>query len=663
MSWEVRTMQSKTSYFNAMLFRKNLTRFWPLWGLASFVGALFPLAVLLDMVHRGWNVLSAPDFTGMYYDAVSAVPVINLVYAALCAMAVWSYLYNARSVGLMHTLPIRREGLFLTNFLSGLSMTLIPYAVTGVLCVVVSLCGGAFDARGLAVTVLAVLGESFFYFSSATFVAFITGNVFAMPPLYALLHFLAVLLDWLISSFAQGFIFGFSTHYTGVAEWLSPTVYLVSRVHPDGQYAEVQRTLADGTSYTDSVLTAVDLENFWLVGVYALAGLALALLALLLYRSRRSETAGDVVAVGWLRPVFRYGVAGLCALLGGQLLYALFWSGFQQGSYCDTLPMVVCLLVAGTIGYYGASMLLAKSLKVFRGSWKGLLAVLAGCVLVCCTLHFDLLGIASRVPEAGQIKSLNVWVAGNSYTLTPEADGDLIEQIRAVHQAVIADEAYVRDMDGRDNSTLSEEEPADTAYESLSLTYTLASGATVDRWYYLPITRERLAQAGTYDALLDQFVNGDAVKARRLHLNDSRWVPDGGFLFTEALGESYDLGSREAAAILEAVGRDLAAGHWGTYNWFDSDRGGDYAISLDLSFVERAGEDRDWISIYITPEMAETVDCLQALGLVTDRDLVTYRELYPEDYAQDSYEAAVYDTGVETVEVSGVSGAAAVFPA
>lgn len=249
MSWEVRTMQSKTSYFNATLFRKNLTRFWPLWGLASFIGALFPLAVLLDMVHRGWNVLSAPDFTGMYYDAVSAVPVINLVYAALCAMAVWSYLYNARSVGLMHTLPIRREGLFLTNFLSGLSMTLIPYAVTGVLCVVVSLCGGAFDAKGLAVTVLAVLGESFFYFSSATFVAFITGNAFTMPPLYALLHFLAVLLDWLISSFAQGFIFGFSTYYTGVVEWLSPTVYLVNNVRCARQYVEVQQTFPDGTPY------------------------------------------------------------------------------------------------------------------------------------------------------------------------------------------------------------------------------------------------------------------------------------------------------------------------------------------------------------------------------------------------------------------------------
>ncbi len=656
-------MQSKTSCFNGTLFRKNLTRFWPLWGLASFIGALFPLAVLLDMVHRGRTAFTAAQFTQMYYEVVSAVPVIDLVYAALCAMAVWSYLYNARSVGLMHTLPIRREGLFLTNFLSGLSMTLIPYAVTGTLCVIVSLCGGAFDAKGLAVTVLAVLGESFFYFSSATFVAFITGNAFAMPPLYALLHFLAVLLDWLISSFAQGFIFGFSTSYTGVVEWLSPTVYLVSRVHPDGQYTEVQQTLADGTSYTDRVLTSVDLENFWLVGVYALVGLVLALLALALYRRRRSETAGDVVAVGWLRPVFRYGVAGLCALLGGQLLYSLFWYGFQQGNYYDTLPMVVCLLAAGTIGYYGASMLLAKSLKVFRGSWKGLAVVLAGCALVCCVLHFDLLGVADRVPEAGQLQTLEVRTADNSYTLTPEQDRDLVEQVRTLHQAVVADEAYIREMESLQYSTLSEDEDPDTTFTGLSLTYVLKSGARVDRWYHLPITRDRLAQPGTYDHLLDQFVNSDAVKARRLHLNDSRWTPDGGSLYVEARNEGYDLGSREASSILEAVGRDLDAGHWGEYDWFNVDNNGDYALSLDLSFAELDDSGRDWISINISPEMAETVDCLQALGLVTDADLVTWHELYAESYTQD-YEDAVYDTSDgETVAVFGAAGSAAVSPA
>ena len=38
-------MRSKTSCFNGTLFRKNLSRYWPLWGLASFGGALFPLAL------------------------------------------------------------------------------------------------------------------------------------------------------------------------------------------------------------------------------------------------------------------------------------------------------------------------------------------------------------------------------------------------------------------------------------------------------------------------------------------------------------------------------------------------------------------------------------------------------------------------------------------
>ena len=35
-------MQLKISCFNKTLFRKNLTRFWPLWGMATFGGSLFP---------------------------------------------------------------------------------------------------------------------------------------------------------------------------------------------------------------------------------------------------------------------------------------------------------------------------------------------------------------------------------------------------------------------------------------------------------------------------------------------------------------------------------------------------------------------------------------------------------------------------------------------
>ena len=163
-------MRSKTLCFNGTLFRKNLSRYWPLWGLASFGGALFPLAMLVNLLHSGFDFWTPLETTQAYYNVLSyGVPVISIVYAVLCAMAVWNYLYNTRSVGLMHTLPIRREGLFVTNVLSGLVMMAIPYAVTGVLIVLVSFLYGGFEPVGVLVTILGVAGESIFFFGLATF--------------------------------------------------------------------------------------------------------------------------------------------------------------------------------------------------------------------------------------------------------------------------------------------------------------------------------------------------------------------------------------------------------------------------------------------------------------------------------------------------------------
>ena len=50
MNWEVSSMPSKKSFFNQTLFRKNLSRFWPLWGGASLMGSLLPLYMLLALL-------------------------------------------------------------------------------------------------------------------------------------------------------------------------------------------------------------------------------------------------------------------------------------------------------------------------------------------------------------------------------------------------------------------------------------------------------------------------------------------------------------------------------------------------------------------------------------------------------------------------------------
>ena len=657
-------MQSKTSFFNRTLFRKNLTRFWPLWGGASFLGSLFPLALLLQLVRRGGYQADSPlSFTEFYYNvAAYGLPILSLLYAILCAMLVWSYLYNARSVGLMHTLPVTRRGLFVTDFLSGMAMMLIPYAVTGALCVLISLAFGSFDAVGLLVTILAVLGESFFYFATATFVAFLVGNVFALPAVYFLLHFLAVLLDWLLCLFAGNFIFGLDSYYSGVVEFLSPTVYLMEQVNVNSNYENIiTQTSITGAYSETNRLTSVTLENAWLIGVYALVGVAFLALAWVLYARRRSESAGDVVAVGWMKPVFRLGLAALAALLGGQALYALFWGSFQDGRYYDALPMAVCMLVAGAIGYYAASMLLAKSLRVFRKSWKGLVLVAAGCVALCCVLRFDLLGVSRRVPEVSQVEKVEFYAADNTYRLYPGEDDDLLEQVRSLHKTIVADQDYVRDYEDSDRRYLVVSGDTTMTETYIRFIYTLNNGLQVERRYSIPLTKYRIKQEGTYDNLLDTLVNSETMKARRLHAGDDRYTIISGDLYLESSGDYFDLSSREAAAVLDAVAKDAAGGTWGDYDWFDQNGNNAYALNLELSFTypgDYGGTSYDWINITVRPGMDNTVACLKELGLVTERDLVT-REDMEKMTSRDNSDAEEYAEKMAQENVSiGVIGGA-----
>ena len=646
-------MRSKTSCFNGTLFRKNLSRYWPLWGLASFGGAMFPLAMLLELLHNGFRFWSPLETRQAYYTVLSyGVPVISIVYAILCAMAVWNYLYNARNVGMMHTLPIRREGLFVTNVLSGLTMMAIPYAVTGVLLVLVTMLFGGFEPVGVLVTVLGVMGESLFFFGLATFCAFIVGNVFMLPALYGLLNFIAVLTDFMVNLLAQGFCFGLNSSYSGTVEWLSPVVYLIQKISPNSTYETQWVTDRLGSQrYETSVPTSVTLENGWLIAAYAAAGAALLGLAWLLYRRRRSESAGDVVAVGWMKPVFRYGCAVYAAILGGRLLYALLWESFQNGQYFALLPMILCMIAGGAVGYYAASMLLAKTPRVFKTTWKGMLAVALGCAALCGAMKCDLFGVVRRVPAPDSGKLVNVYAAGSNYYLTPGKDDVLIEKVRTLHQTIIDDKDYIMSTaEGRSVYMETEEgsytigAPASEivstsvssfANTSVRFTYTLNSGLKVERRYSLYLTPDRMAREGTYDYLLNQLINSQEMRQKRIRWRDEGFQLDGAWIDTWR--DYSDLSSREVGLILDAVAKDAENGDWGVYNWFRVDNDADsYEIQIHFQYkVPESQFDRtyDAIQVNVKEGMTETIRALKDLKLITDADLVTNRERYPWQYA------------------------------
>ena len=630
-------MRSKTLCFNGTLFRKNLSRYWPLWGLASFGGALFPLAMLVNLLHSGFDFWTPLETTQAYYNVLSyGVPVISIVYAVLCAMAVWNYLYNTRSVGLMHTLPIRREGLFVTNVLSGLVMMAIPYAVTGALIVLVSLLYGGFEPVGVLVTILGVAGESIFFFGLATFCALIVGNVFMLPALYGLLNFLAVLTDFTLNLLAQGFCFGLNSSYSGTVEWLSPVVYLMQQIYADCTYEQQLASSGPyGQQYETSVLTGVKLVNGWLIAVYAAVGVVLMVLAWLMYRRRRSESAGDVVSVNWMKPVFRYGCAAFSAILGGRLLYALFWESFQNGLYFTVLPMILCMIVGGAVGYYAASMLLAKTLRVFRSTWKGMLAVALGCIALCAAMKFDVFGVVRRVPAADSVKQVNLYAADSNYYLTPGQDDALIEKVRALHQAIISDKDYALATASAASEACTDREVLYT-YTTVRFTYTLNSGLKVERQYDLYLTRDRMAREGTYDNLLDRLINSPEMRQKRIRWQDAGFQMDSAWITTRTGGT--DLNSREVETILSAVARDAENGNWGVYDWFNSQDDADhYDMTVHIGY-QMENHRYDSIDISVREGMAETIQALKELGLITDEDLVLNRDAYPWQYSDNGWE-------------------------
>lgn len=492
-------MPSKRSFFNRTLFRRNLSHSWPLWGLLSAAGAMVPLYILLELLNIPRRSLTFPpeEFASALYNAVTLfAPGFTAAYAILCAMLVWGYLYNSRSIGLFHALPVDRTCLFVTNTLSGLTMLLIPYAVTGFLGCLLAVCWGFFHLTAVLNTILAVIFLSVTFFGMATLCAMLTGNIFALPALYLLLNFLSPLLESLIFNIAQQFLVGINSEAFRF-NVLSPIVQIYSRFT-----ARYTRFTADGGP-------TASLHGLWVPALYALAGLGMLALAWFLYRKRHSERAGDVVAFRWLRPVFRYGVALLGGLTIGRLLYFFLWENlFQKGSYADILPFFVCTALGGLLGCYAASMLLEKSRRVFRGSLPSAAIVCAGAAVLCLLVSMDVFGAERRVPDLEDVESVRLEDRGIlSGPFTLEKDREQVEAVLAFHQSLVDDRAYIRsckpDWHHDEGKFFS---------HYISLTYRLADGSTLSRQYDLWFDRERVETVGTYENLLSAFYEDPKVR-------------------------------------------------------------------------------------------------------------------------------------------------------
>ena len=558
-------MKSRTSFYNKGFAKNLLRRFWPLWvlWLAALLYAPLQLAGIKSI-----DYFRETDFVNTVNRAIletgTELAKFSIFAMPVMAMAMLSYLYDRRSCGLVNALPMKREEAYFTAFFTGL----VPILLAEVLAFLVMLAvcprvpGVNMGHLGLWL-LLVVLATAAFY-GLACFCGVLTGNVFVLPAVYAVLGCTAQVFEGAVHALLHTLVYGF-TYQQEVFSWLSPlpTVLMTLNV-------TAQRTLPTDPRAAESVPMTFSVSGLRYLALLCAVGLLLGLLAVLILKKRHMESAGEIVAVPVLRPLFRICMSVGTAVVLACLLCEEFLSRIVSGR---GLAVCACVLLAlgAALGWFVAEMLIKKSLRVFGRGWKQI-GIVAGCLMLLAILaEADVTGYERAVPSPDEVASVRLQTGG----IRELTDPATIAAYCDFHRGVVEHKAE-------------NERASSTRYWNMPLTYTLKNGKTVQRIYRL--INSAAAQAdpdsdlNRYQALSNvpevlmnrataggREVTADTVA--RAHVNISRYDETRGWT-----GDELTLTPEQALDLYRTgILPDAKAGNIG--RWFSYEGGENLALS------------------------------------------------------------------------------------
>ena len=453
-------MKSKTFFCEKTLLKQNLRRFAPFWGLFA-LGLLMGLSLLVQ------------DYRGDFYFGMALarnsreMAPVMLAYGLLMGELLFGDLFDSRMCSGIHALPLRREQIFSVNLLSGLLTCLIPTAVLAVAAIPFLM--GIPMEQGWLVAPLwfAALNLQFlFFFGLASFCAMLAGTRLAMALLYAIANFASVLIYFPVSTIYVPLLLGVMDN-SDPFQRFCPTLEMADtlliecerneEINPVGHFQ-----LGEGWGYL--LLCAG-------IGVALMAG------AILLYRSRKLECAGDFLSIPQLKPLFQI----IASLLAGSAAY--MFSGIFFGTYYQWTIQPVFILTGLTVGWFVARMLLDKTLRVFRRrSILGLLALILAVGASVGITALDPLGVENRIPEVEDVESVRV---DDFYNGTTGREEDVFRSPEDIEKVVrlqeLAISQNIRDWNRHEIYQLQE------SYHVVNfrLQYTLKNGKQLNRYYFV----------------------------------------------------------------------------------------------------------------------------------------------------------------------------------
>jgi ABC-2 type transport system permease protein len=442
-------MTSSRFYFSRGIWRQALRQHGWI-GILYLIGLLFAVPMQLIMADGRYQEPRTLD--DLFASPLEAQLFFLVTIPIAAAVFIFRYMQGRASSDLIHSLPIRRESLFVSHFMSGICLLLIPIWLTAIVTALIQPIVSSSHVYSLSDVVswgVIVSIVTLLFYSFAVFVGVCLGQSILQAVVTYILLILPAGLIMMINYHFDTYLYGYvDMGWGGVrAAYWSPLVHLT----------EIQ-----SSPYSWRELA-----------IYLGLIVLFIIVAFLLYRQRHAERATQAIAFTYFNPLFQLGVM-LCAMLVtgsyfSQMKHQLGWT-------------IAGYLIGAVVGYTLSEMVIRKTWYILNRKVPiVLLAYTAALGLALYISGSNLTGYETRIPAVESIESVyfgdDVLYGARNYDIRMADDPTYIQGVRRLHEKIV--------QFGPDVELLREQDPLQRMFP-VGIQYRLTNGSLMARHYWMP---------------------------------------------------------------------------------------------------------------------------------------------------------------------------------
>lgn len=424
---------------------------------------------------------SVKNMNIIYTGIVCVVPVIT-------AVLMMGFIHKESKALMLHIQPLSKNRIFNSYYISGWLMCIIPLLITTALYLLLSFRRHAITRFDIIYWLLSSIAVMTWFFGITVFAGTLTGtavmNLLAAGVLTIIFPVLVSIAEAYCNIFISGY-YKMPECVTYIAENYNPMLNMLFRYGEE----ETGRTIV--------------------FAVYFAVGVLLSAWGRRIYKTRKLERVGSSTLSKTFEELMTY----LVVFVGMSSFGLMMWT------FSDSRLMIIVGMIIGTLLTLSiVKIIVNRSMRIFGRDFLRSLAVYSAIAVVFVALTvFDITGFSKRVPEASDVKSVEMEDFASFYDnfidsgFTEESNvnskmqftsPESIDKIVELHNYIVDNKLYagesetgaeVYDLDGT---------PVSIGSEYIHIKYKLENGNSLERYYSVNMD-QKVAQ------LLDDILTGE----------------------------------------------------------------------------------------------------------------------------------------------------------